>query len=92
MDIYKPNEFAALVGASVKTMLRWDNDGILKAYRSPADRRYYTHKQYMDYMGDGHSKHGKTIIYTRVSTANQKNDLLNQVAFLTIREFERHGC
>ena len=46
----------------------------------------------MDYMGDGNSKHGKIIIYTRVSTANQKNDLLNQVALLTIREFERHGC
>ena len=64
----------------------------LKAYRSPSDRRYYTHKQHMDYMGDGNSKHGKIIIYIRVSTANQKNDLLNQAAFLTIRGFERHGC
>ena len=36
----------------------------------------------MDYMGDGNSKQDKTIIYTRVSTANQKNDLLNQVEFL----------
>ena len=85
MDINKPNEFAALVGVSVKTLQRWE----LKAYRSPSDRRYYTHKHYM---GDGNSKHGKTIIYTRVSTANQKNDLLNQVAFLPIRGFERHGC
>ena len=33
-------------------------------------------------MGDGHSKQDKTIIYTRVSAANQKNDLLNQVEFL----------
>ena len=89
MDIYKPNEFAALMGVSVKTLQRWDNDGKLKAYRSPSDWRYYTHKHYI---GDGNSKHGKIIIYTRVSTANQKNDLLNQVALLTIREFERHGC
>jgi len=51
MDIYKPNEFAELVGVSVKTLQRWDNDGKLKAYRSPSDRRYYTHRQYMDYMG-----------------------------------------
>ena len=35
MDIYKPNKFAALVGGSVKTLLRWDNDGKLKAHRSP---------------------------------------------------------
>jgi predicted site-specific integrase-resolvase len=65
------------LGVSVKTLQRWDNDGKLKAYRSPSDRRYSTHKQYRDYMGDGNSKQGKTIIYTRVSTANQKNDLLN---------------
>jgi predicted site-specific integrase-resolvase len=64
MYISKPNEFAALVGVSVKTLQRWDNDGKLKAYR------YYTHKQYMDYMDDGNSKHGKIIIYTRVSPAN----------------------
>lgn len=33
-------------------------------------------------MGDGNSKHGKTVIYTRVSTSNQKDDLNNQVEFL----------
>ena len=34
MDIYKPNEFAALVGVSVKTLQRWDNDGKLKAWQN----------------------------------------------------------
>jgi len=82
MNTYKPNEFAEMIGVSVKTLQRWDNDGKLKAFRTPSDRRYYTHKQYVDYMGDGHSKHGKTIIYTRVSTSNQKDDLNNQVEFL----------
>lgn len=71
-----------MLGVSVKTLQRWDNDGKLKAYRSPSDRRYYTHKQYVDYMGEGNSKHGKTIIYTRVSTSNQKDDLNDQVEFL----------
>ena len=33
-------------------------------------------------MGDGNSKQGKAIIYTRVSTSNQKYDLNNQVEFL----------
>lgn len=28
------------------------------------------------------SSHGKTIIYSRVSTSNQKDDLKNQVEFL----------
>ena len=82
MSNYKPQEFAEMIGVSVKTLQRWDNEGKLKAYRTPTNRRYYTHKQYVDYIGDSNTKHGKTIIYTRVSTANQKDDLQNQVEFL----------
>ena len=80
--MYKPKEFAEMLGVSVKTLQRWDNEGILKAQRNPMDRRYYTHKQYVDYVGDGKSKHGRTVIYTRVSTSNQKDALENQVEFL----------
>jgi predicted site-specific integrase-resolvase len=82
MGNYKPQEFAEMLGVSVKTLQRWDNEGKLKAYRSPSDRRYYTHKQYVDYMGEGNTKHGKTIIYTRVSTSKQKDILNDQVEFL----------
>lgn len=82
MSNYKPQEFAEMIGVSVKTLQRWDNEGKLKAYRTPTDRRYYTHKQYIDYMDDGKTKNGKTVIYTRVSTTNQKDDLQNQVEFL----------
>ena len=77
-----------MLGVSVKTLQRWDNEGILKANRSPTDRRYYTHKQYVDYIaassgvGEYENKTGKTIIYTRVSTQNQRDDLNNQVEFL----------
>ena len=80
--MYKPQEFAELIGVTVKTLQRWDTSGKLKAYRSPTDRRYYTHKQYIEYTGEANSKHGKTIIYTRVSTTNQKDDLKNQIEFL----------
>lgn len=52
MNNYKPHEFADMIGVSVKTLQRWDNNGILKAYRTPTNRRYYTHKQYVDYMRD----------------------------------------
>lgn len=82
MSNYKPQEFAEMTGVSVKTLQRWDNEGKLKAYRTPTDRRYYTYKQYVDYMGNGNSKYGKTVIYTRVSTTNQKDDLRNQIEFL----------
>ena len=39
---YKPKDFAELLGVSVKTLQRWDREGILKANRTPTDRRYYT--------------------------------------------------
>ena len=42
--VYKPKEFAELVGVSVRTLQRWDNDGTFKAKRTPSGRRYY-----MDY-------------------------------------------
>lgn len=49
MSNYKPKEFAEMIGVSVKTLQRWDREGILKACRNPKDRRYYTDKQYAEY-------------------------------------------
>ena len=50
--IYKPSEFAKLVGVSVKTLQRWDREGILKAGRTPTDRRYYTQEHYLLFLGE----------------------------------------
>jgi len=49
MRIYKPREFGALINRSVKTLQRWDYEGRLKAHRTPQNRRYYTHDQYLEY-------------------------------------------
>lgn len=84
MNTYKPNEFAEMIGVSVKTLQRWDKDKKLIAFRSPTNRRYYTHNQYVEYMGETIQEKDKrkTIIYTRVSSSRQKDDLNNQVEFL----------
>lgn len=80
---YKPKEFAELIGVSVITLQRWDNDDKLKAFRTPTNRRYYTHEQYLEYKGiRKECSDRKTVIYARVSTSNQKDDLKNQVEFL----------
>lgn len=70
-----------MVGFSVKTLQRWDNGGKLIAFRNPSNRRYYTHNQYVEYMGKIVQDKGsrKTIIYSRVSSSSQKDDLKNQV-------------
>ena len=80
---YKPKDFAELLGVSVKTLQRWDRDGILKANRTPTDRRYYTYDQYLQFKGvQTENDMRDIVIYARVSTKNQKDDLQNQVAFL----------
>lgn len=81
--LYNVTEFADLVGKTVKTLQRWDRDGILKAYRSPSNRRYYTHTQYLNYIGKMDESKKINAIYARVSTKNQKDDLENQLKFLT---------
>ena len=80
---YKPKDFAELLGVSVKTLQRWDHDGILKANRTPTDRRYYTYDQYLQFKGINTVEDNREIvIYARVSTRNQKDDLKNQIEFL----------
>ena len=81
--IYKPKEFASMLGVSVITLQRWDNEGNLVAYRNPKGRRYYTATQYREYIGiQEENKVGKTVIYARVSNQNQKKELENQIEFL----------
>ena len=80
---YKPKDFAELLGVSVKTLQRWDRENILKAKRTPTNRRYYTYEQYLEFKGiNSADSDRKTVIYTRVSTNGQKDDLINQMGFL----------
>jgi len=66
---YKPKDFSELLGVSVKTLQRWDREGILKANRSPTDRRYYTYDQYLQFKGVTQENDIRdVVIYTRVST------------------------
>ncbi|PWT34473.1 IS607 family transposase [Limosilactobacillus reuteri] len=87
MSILKPKDMSQKIGVSVRTLQKWDKAGILKAYRTPTNRRYYTEEQYLQYIGkqgDNQSDR-KVVAYARVSTYNQKDDLKNQLAF--IRQF-----
>lgn len=78
--MYSPKQFGKLIGKTVKTLQRWDDSGKLPAKRTPTNRRYYTEDDLFKYGGIETTK--KTVIYTRVSTRNQKIDLINQENFL----------
>jgi putative resolvase len=75
---YTPKQFANMIGRSVRTLQKWDVDNTFKAHRNPKNRRYYTHDQYLKYIGVKADESKKIVVYCRVSSNAQKNDLLSQ--------------
>ena len=82
--MYNVSQFAKLINYSVKTLQRWDREGILKPEtRTNTNRRLYSHQQLLDFNNTGEKiKERKNIIYCRVSSNNQKNDLKSQTSYL----------
>lgn len=78
--MYSPAQFGKMIGKSVKTLQRWDTTGVLIAKRNPKNRRYYTHEQYIEYIGlKAQRDKSSVVVYSRVSSAAQKPDLKNQI-------------
>ena len=83
--LYTVSEFADLINKKVKTLQKWDREGVLKAYRTPTNRRYYTHTQYLEYTGKSlelENNVRENVIYARVSSQSQKPELLHQIEYL----------
>lgn len=81
--MYSIGEFAKLINRSVRTLQRWDKEGTLVACRNPKQRRYYTEQQLLAYKGILATERSLTIADRRVSTRAQKDDLINQKAYIT---------
>jgi predicted site-specific integrase-resolvase len=78
--VYRPHEFAKLVGKSTSTLRRWDRDEILVAKRGAGGQRYYTDADLQKALNLGVSRlKGKTVVYCRVSSKGQAADLSRQV-------------
>lgn len=81
MSTYNAAEFAKLLGVTVKTLQRWDREGRLVPLRSPGNRRIYTDDHLKQILGSKQEKKGQPrlkIGYCRVSSHNQRPDLVNQ--------------
>lgn len=76
--IYKINEFAKRIGKSTSTLRRWDAEGRLIAKRTLTGQRYYDESDVRKILGIKDIER-KTIVYCRVSSHNQKDDLKSQV-------------
>lgn len=82
MTMMKPKEMAERLGVTVRTLQIWDKKGILKAYRTPTNRRYYTEEQYLKYTGQSLQSKRLNVAYARASNNSQKDDLKNQISFI----------
>ncbi|WDN88521.1 hypothetical protein BuS5_01489 [Desulfosarcina sp. BuS5] len=76
--IYRINEFAKRIGKSASTLRRWDTEGRLIAKRTLTGQRYYDESDVRKILGIKDIDR-KTIVYCRVSSSNQKDDLKSQI-------------
>jgi len=75
---YRINEFAKRVGRSVQTVRRWEKEGKLTAKRLPSGHRYFNESDVRAILGIAPEKKD-IVVYCRVSSAGQKDDLASQV-------------
>jgi putative resolvase len=79
MSNYRINEFAARVGRSVQTIRRWEREGKLITKRLPSGHRYFDESDVRLLLGGAPDKKS-IVVYCRVSSAGQKDDLASQIA------------
>lgn len=61
------------MGVSVKTLQRWDREGARKVRRTPTNRRYYTHDQYLQFKGiNTENNNREVVLYARVSARSKR--------------------
>lgn len=87
---YKPKDFSKLLNVSVKTLQRWDNSGILKAHRSPTNRRYYTYDQYLVFKGIKKDDNDREIVINE-NLSSQEELVQDIISMLDIFSSKLHG-
>jgi len=77
---YKIGEFAEKLNVHRDTLRRWDYNGKLVAERSVGGTRYYTDEHFQKALRlELEKKPKRNVIYCRVSSPNQKDDLKGQI-------------
>lgn len=72
-----------LLGVSTQTLRLWDQKGKIRSIRTPSNRRRYSQKDIYDILGWTQPTQKKEkVIYTRVSSKKQVDDLRRQEDFL----------
>ena len=79
-NIYSIGEFAKRVRVSTSTLRRWDASGEFPAKRRTSGHRYYDEADARQLLNQVPEEDRKVVVYCRVSSHQQKDDLASQVA------------
>ena len=90
MVMLKPKDMARLLGVTVGTLQAWDRKGLLKAYRTPTNRRYYTEKQYLDYIGTDDLEIGTATTSTTALKPSEMAERLG-ITTRTLQNWDKQG-
>lgn len=82
--VYTLNQFAAKIGVTPQTLRTWHKEGRLNpAFITDGGHRRYTHKQYLEFVGETSIQAVKLNIgYVRVSSKKQADDLARQAQLM----------
>ena len=79
-SMYRVSEFAERIGRSASTVRRWEREGRITPRRAPTGQRYFDDADVRRVLQPGYDERSrKTVVYCRVSSPSQKDDLNSQV-------------
>jgi putative resolvase len=82
---YRTSEFAERIGKSACTVRRWETQGRIKPKRTLSNQRVFDEEDVATALGAKPKGRPKTLVYCRVSSKGQADDLKSQVA--AMRQF-----
>ena len=77
----KAGEVLKILRISRPTLSKYGKDGLINVYKTPNNHYIYDKDSVMKFLGKVSER--KTVIYSRVSSKKQKQDLENQIELLT---------
>lgn len=84
MPYVTPREAANALGVSTRTLARWSEDGKIPTFKTEAGQRRYDISTYLKQKSTSTElARPSTVLYARVSTSSQRDDLQRQTEALT---------
>ena len=92
MKTYRSGEFCKRVGISKKTLFKYIKEGILKPKVLPSGQYRFTEEDVQKFLSirNGSNVEKRVGIYCRVSTAEQKPHLENQINICKVYVYENN--